>query len=141
MKVYKGPPLQDIKDYTMCFACGQENPIGLKLSFRQEGETVKTEFTPGESHQGWPGIVHGGIINTLLDEAMAYAALFQELYCVTAKTEVRIRNTALVGQQLYVSAWITNKRSKLVEAKAEIILEDGTPVAEGKATMYIVEEG
>ena len=56
----------------MCFACGQKNPIGLKLSFRREGETVKTEFTPGELHQVWHGVVHGWIINTILDEAMAY---------------------------------------------------------------------
>lgn len=140
MKAWNGPSLQSVKDYTMCFACGQENPAGLRLSFRREGERVKTEFTPGELHQGWPGIVHGGIINTLLDEAMAYAPFFQGLNCVTAKMEVRIRNATLVGQQLFISSGITRKRRRLIETEARITLEDGTPVAEAKATMYIVKE-
>lgn len=140
MKTWKEPSLQDITDYTMCFACGRENPIGLRLTLRHEGETVKTEFTPGECHQGWPGIVHGGIINTLLDEAMAYVPIFQGLYCVTAKMEVRIRNTPSIGQPLFVSSWMTRRTRRLIDAEAEITLEDGTTVAEGKATMYIVKE-
>ena len=140
MEAWRGQSLLSVKDYTMCFACGQENPIGLKLSFRREGETVKTEFTPGELHQGWPGVVHGGIINTLLDEAMAYVPFFQGLNCVTAKMEVRISNATRVGQQLFISSTITRRTRKLIEAKAKIALEDGTPVAEGKAIMYIVEE-
>ncbi|MFC1962064.1 PaaI family thioesterase, partial [Chloroflexota bacterium] len=55
----------------LCFGCGQNNPIGLKLKFKKDGDGVRTEFTPGESYQGWPGMVHGGIIGCLLDEAMA----------------------------------------------------------------------
>lgn len=50
MEAWRGQSLLSVKDYTMCFDCGQENPIGLKLSFCREGETVKTEFTPGELH-------------------------------------------------------------------------------------------
>jgi acyl-coenzyme A thioesterase PaaI-like protein len=140
MKAWKWPFLLSIKGYTMCFGCGQENPIGLKLRFRKDGGMIRTEFTPGEFHQGWPGIVHGGIINTLLDEAMGYATFFEELYCVTAKTEVRIRQPVSVGQQLFISSTITRKTRKLIETEAAIALEDGTPVAEAKATMYIVNE-
>lgn len=140
MRAWKGPDLKSVKSYTMCFACGQENPIGLKLRFRRDGETVKTEFTPGECHQGWPGIVHGGIIETLLDEAMGYAPFFQGMYCVTAKMEVRIRQPVFVGQRLLISSTIARKRRKLVEAEANIVLEDGTPVAEGKATVYVIDQ-
>lgn len=140
MKAWKGQSLQSTQGYTMCFACGRENPIGLKLRLRKDGGTVKTEFTPGEYHQGWPGIVHGGIINTLLDEAMAYAPFFEGLYCVTAKTEMRIRQPVLVGQQLFISSTITRKTRKLIETKGKIALEDGTPVAEAKAIMYIVNQ-
>ena len=129
-----------MKDYAMCFACGQENPIGLKLRFRSDGETVRAEFTPGELHQGWPGIVHGGIINTLLDEAMVYAPFFHGIHCVTAKMEVRIRQPVLVGQQLFISSIIARKTRRLIETEANIVLEDGTTVAEGKATMFVVNE-
>jgi len=115
-----------VKDYTMCFARGQENPIGLRLIFRREGETVRTKCTPGELHQGWPAIVHGGIINTILDEAMSYVPFFQGLNNVTAKMEVRLRNAAQVGQQLFISSRITEKTRNFVEAKAKTALEDGT---------------
>jgi len=141
MRTWKGFAPQSVEDYSMCFACGQENPNGLKLRFRKEGETVKTEFTPGECHQGWPGIVHGGIIETLLDEAMCYAPfLFHGMYCVTAKIEVRIRQPVPAGQRLLISSNVVRKTRKLVETEANIILEDGSPVAEGKATMYVVSE-
>ncbi|MCY3609929.1 MAG: hypothetical protein OXH51_00120, partial [Gemmatimonadetes bacterium] len=43
-----------------CFVCGPENPIGLHLTFRLEGGACVSEFTPGENHQGYPGVIHGG---------------------------------------------------------------------------------
>jgi len=140
MRTWKGPSLEPVEGYAMCFVCGQENPIGLKLRFRREGAMVTAEFTPGEYHQGWPGIVHGGIIEALLDEAMCYAPFFHGMYCVTAKMEVRIRQPVLVGQRLLISSTMVRKTRKLVEAEADIVLEDGTPVAEGKATMYVVNQ-
>jgi len=129
-----------LDNYSMCFACGRDNPFGLKLEVRRDGDGVRTEFTPEEHHQGWPGVVHGGILNTILDEVMAWAAIHRGLFCVTARMEVRIKSTPLVGQRYIASARVTAQRKRLVEAESEIILEDGTTVAEGKATMYIVEQ-
>lgn len=142
MKEWQGPPLRDIdlNNYTMCFACGRDNPFGLKLRLERDGDEVRAEFTPEEHHQGWPGVVHGGILNTVLDEVMAWAAIHQGLFCVTARMEVRIKSTPLVGQRYIASARITANRKRLVEAESEIKLKDGTTVAEGKATMYVVEE-
>jgi uncharacterized protein (TIGR00369 family) len=139
---WQGPPLRnvDLSTYTACYACGRDNPIGLKLAMRRDGDLARTEFTATEQHQGWPGVLHGGILNTILDEVMAYAAIYRGLYCVTAKMEVRFRKTPPVGCRYLASAWITSQRRRLVEAQAEITLEDGTQVAEGKATMYLVEE-
>ena len=76
------------KEYSMCFGCGQNNPIGLKLTFKWDGKTAKAEFTPNEFYQSWSGIVHGGIIICLLDEAMGYAALFEGMNCATASIQV-----------------------------------------------------
>lgn len=140
MSFWKGPPLHSMKGYAMCFACGKENPIGLKLHFHREGDTVSSEFVPGELHQGWPGIVHGGIINTLLDEAMCYVPYFQGLHCVTAKQEVRLRCPANVGERLFIRAWPLRQTRRLIETAAEITREDGTTMAEASATMYIVND-
>ena len=58
------------RKYPNCFGCGESNPIGLRLKYRREGDRLRTEFMPGDDHQGWPGIVHGGIIASLLYEVM-----------------------------------------------------------------------
>ena len=126
------------KDITMCFACGKDNPIGLKLSFEWDGKTAKTEFTPTRLHQGWSGVVHGGIISCLLDEAMTYVPYFKGVHCITAKMEMRIRRPVPVGEPLTVSSTMTRKTRRLVETKAVILSKDGTLMADGKATMFVV---
>ncbi|MEA1958101.1 MAG: PaaI family thioesterase [Chloroflexota bacterium] len=136
----EGRSLRDFDEFTECFGCGEDNPIGLKLKFRREGDVAKAEFVPTENHQGWPGYVHGGIINTLLDEAMAYPAYYSGLYCVTAKMETRFRKATAPGQRLLISSWISETRKKVVDTMAEIKLDDGTVIAEAKAAMYIIEK-
>ena len=123
-----------------CFGCGQENPIGLKLRFHCEEGKAEAEFIPGELYQGWSGIVHGGILYTLLDEAMAYAVYPQGINCVTAKSEIRFKTPALIGEPLLISATVIRKRKRLIEAKASITSKDGTIVAEGGALMYVTNE-
>jgi len=127
------------RGYSMCFGCGQSNPIGLKLSFQWDGKTARAEFTPGELHQGWSGFVHGGIITCLLDEAMAYAALFSGVYGVTAKMQVRLRRLALVGEPLIITSSIIKRTKRLVETEAAVSLKDGTPIADGTSTQFVIK--
>ena len=126
------------KDFTMCFGCGQNNPIGLKLSFQWDGKTAKAEFTPNKFHQGWSGIVHGGIITCLLDEAMGYAALFKGMNCATASIQARLRRPALVGEPLIITSSTTKKTRKVVETEAAVFLKDGTLVAEGTSKHFVI---
>jgi uncharacterized protein (TIGR00369 family) len=126
------------KEFDMCFVCGQKNPIGLKLNFTREGKEVKAEFTPGKSHQGWSGVVHGGIISSILDEAMSYAALFAGVNTITAKMQARFKRPVQTGEHLIITAHVTKKTRRLVEAKGELKLKDGTPLAESTATMFIL---
>jgi len=126
------------KELDMCFACGQNNPIGLKINFARDGKTARAEFTPNNFHQGWAGVVHGGIITCLLDEAMSYAALFEGVNSLTAKMQTRFRRPAKIDELLIITASLTKKTRKLVEAKAEMWLKDGTPVADSTATMFIL---
>jgi len=126
------------KSLTMCFACGRDNPIGLRLNFTWDNNLARAEFTPSQFHQGWSGIVHGGIIGCLLDEAMTYAPYFKGLDCITAKMELRLRRPALIGETLIITSSITKQTRKLVETKAAVSLKDGTLVAEGTATMFVL---
>jgi uncharacterized protein (TIGR00369 family) len=127
------------KDFDMCFACGQKNPIGLKLKFTQQDDRVRAEFTPSEVHQGWKEVVHGGIIVCILDEAMSYAALFAGVSTLTAKMQTRFRRPVRVGEHLVVTARITKQTRRLVETEAEIHLRDGTPIADSTGTMFTIK--
>ncbi len=124
-------------EFPMCFACGKDNPVGLKLKLVKDGDEARGEFTISELYQGWRGYVHGGIIFTILDEAMAYA-FFPEIRGVTAKTEVRIRQPVPIGVPLVVTGRVVKKTRKLFTTAAEITLKDGTVLAESTAQVYVV---
>jgi uncharacterized protein (TIGR00369 family) len=125
-----------------CFGCGEKNPIGLRLRFRSEGSTVRTEFAATDLYEGYPGYLHGGILCAILDEAMGWAAyrLSGGTLGVTAKVHVRFRRPAHVGQPLSVSASITRKTKRRIWTRAAISRKDGTVVAEGSATMVVGEQ-
>jgi acyl-coenzyme A thioesterase PaaI-like protein len=122
-----------------CFGCGQNNPMGLKLRFTKDGETISAEFTPDKMHQGWPGLLHGGILGTLLDEAMSNVAYGTGNTCLTARIEIRLRQPVRVEMPLVVTAWITRHRKKVIETAGKVCLKDGTVIAESTAKQFIAE--
>jgi acyl-coenzyme A thioesterase PaaI-like protein len=96
-----------------CFVCGTENPRGLHVKFHADlppsgtaaAPRVQTEFTPRAERAGFKGIVHGGLLATLLDEAMFWAAALElRKFCVSAELNVRFKHKAIVGNSLLVSA-------------------------------------
>lgn len=136
------PPPMDLtgygqKDLNMCFGCGDNNPVGLKLKFSWDGKKVRARFTPDDCHQGWPGITHGGVVFAVMDEAMGYVTYYLGLECVTAKFEARIRGTNPVGQPLVVEAFVTRESKRLLLVGATLMAADGTVMAEATGTMYV----
>jgi uncharacterized protein (TIGR00369 family) len=123
-----------MRDGTGCFACGQANPIGLRLRFTAEGDGLRAEFTPGPQYQGYEGVLHGGIVAAALDDAMANLFHMRGQESVTARLEIRFRREAPVGQRLVVTARLTGERAKLFTAEAVLTLPDGTRLAEAKGT-------
>lgn len=120
-----------------CFACGLNNPIGLKLKFSEQGDTYVANFVPGPEHQGYNGIMHGGLVSTLLDEIMAGYMYAKGFKAVTAKLEVRFRQPTPIGENLTISGWITGQRGKMYELAGKVVLPDGTVTAEGKAIVAV----
>ncbi len=122
-----------------CFGCGANNPVGLKLKFTRDGETLRTEFKPDKMHQGWPGLLHGGILATLLDEVMSNVAYATGETCLTAEMSLRQRKPINIDETLIITAWITRRRSKIIETAGKVCLKDGTVVAESTAKQFIAE--
>lgn len=119
-----------------CFACGKNNPNGLRLSFEvdKDKQTVKTTFVASPVFQGWDGIVHGGILSTLLDEAMANLVYQLGYQAVTASIEIRFKKPAPILEPLLVYGEVTEVSKRLIRAKAHIAKNDGTIVAVGIST-------
>ncbi len=122
-----------------CMACGKDNPQGLHLKFRFEGDDCVCDFVPARVHQGWAGVVHGGILATLLDEIMNQALYPTVGPVVTAQMSVRYRKPAPTGESLRVCGRVTGGRGKLHEAEAEVVLPDGTVAASATAKLMEVE--
>jgi acyl-coenzyme A thioesterase PaaI-like protein len=130
--------LPKITGNNMCFGCGKDNPISLKLKPYRDGDIARAEFTPSEYHQGWPGYVHGGILMTLLDESIGWISFVNKIYNVTARMEVRLKSMARIGEPLIVSARIVKQSRRLLEIEADIKRKDGTVVAEAASIQYNV---
>lgn len=128
--------LNDTSAYQRCFGCGARNPIGLRLIFRREGDEIVTEFTPTAQFQGFPGVVHGGILSTLLDETLSRTATAEGRWMMTGRLEVRYRAAAPVGQTLRVTARTVSSRSRMIHAEGEIRLasDPRTIFAEAQGT-------
>jgi len=130
--------LNSMKEYNLCFGCGKQNPIGLKLDFSWDGATATARFKPGQYLQGWSGYLHGGITACVLDEAMGRTAMFAGYHNVTAKLQVRYRKMAPVDDTYTVTCTVSRKTSRLIETEARLIASDGSVVAEATSTQFIV---
>jgi len=132
-------PKLDVEYTTgLCFACSQENPIGLKLKPVYDGERITAEFTAGELHQGWNDTIHGGILYTLLDEVSAYAMLCHGIdFGVTARSEIRFKQIAPIKEPIQASAWVTKMTRRLVETKGVLTIKDNTVIVEGDFLFYV----
>ena len=124
----------------MCFACGQGNPIGLKIRFTVDGDVCTAEFTPNENHVGFQDTVHGGIIYTALDDVTANILYQQGRKAHTARCEVRYRQPARVGETLKLKGWIESERRRLILLKGEVRrAADDTLIADCEASFMLAK--
>ncbi|MGE5587239.1 MAG: PaaI family thioesterase [Clostridia bacterium] len=131
----------DFVDDGRCFACGRKNPVGLKLEFQLDGEgRAVATFVPREEFQGFSGVLHGGIVCALLDEAMAWALILRGKLAVTVSMEVRFRKPVRIGAEVMVRGEIVRGGSKRYALKSEIRDGAGDLAAEAQGTFLVVSE-
>jgi acyl-coenzyme A thioesterase PaaI-like protein len=137
--------LNDKTDYQRCFACGSRNPYGLHMTFRLENDTVVSDFLPQEEHQGFPGVLHGGIVATVLDEALNRTSMLTEAptWSMTGRLEIRYRRYVPYGPVLRVRAWLVKYRGRMVQASGVLVLADDEQnvLAEAQGTFMALTPG
>ena len=119
----------------MCFLCGLQNPVGLKLAFYDDLEAgqVRSEFTVPDEYQGYPGVVHGGIVSAILDETAGRAVMLggkDDNLFATLRFTIRYRRPTPTNTPLTALGWVTREGGVSTKAAGEIRLPDGTVTAE-----------
>ncbi len=123
-----------------CFVCGRENGGGLRTRWEEDREAgeVRSTVSVEEHFNGYPGVVHGGVVAALLDEAMIRTSLLQggfEDLLVTARIEVTYRRATPTGVPLTVTGRLMRRGPGRAKAEAEVRLADGTITARAEALL------
>ena len=123
-----------------CFGCAPDNPIGLHMEFFEEGDNILCFWRPQDHFEGWVGVLHGGIISTLIDETAGWVVTRKlQAAGVTSKLEVTFRKPLTSSEvQVTVKAHLTERRRNL--AVIDVVVENAHSevCAEGRATYFVM---
>ncbi len=124
-----------------CFGCGGANSNGMKLAFEQDEERKRIvgRFRIGARYQGGTGFLHGGIIATLLDEAMGKVSRFSKVRAVTAELSVEYKKPVRVDEEIIVEGWQANRNGRNLYHEAEIRNPAGDVLARGKGRFVAID--
>lgn len=130
----------EMRDDRGCFVCGEKNPIGLQLKIRTDPERAESaaDVTFPAHFQGWAGIVHGGLLATVLDEALIYAAGAKGHACVTGEITVRFVKPASTGTPYALRGRFLEDRGRIVAAESFLLDAAGREVARAKGRLFKV---
>jgi acyl-coenzyme A thioesterase PaaI-like protein len=122
-----------------CFACGSENQKGLQLHFEITGDGQATaNWLASRDYEGFEGMIHGGVIATALDEAMAQAVVASGRNALTCELRVRLRRRIAPGESLHLRGWITGTHKRKLTAEAALSGADGQERAYAWATFLLL---
>jgi acyl-coenzyme A thioesterase PaaI-like protein len=117
----RAAPIPVPRPQLVCFACGASHPSGLKLQFHvNENGSVSADWTPSSVWEGFQGVIHGGIVSTVLDEAMSKAVAAAAKPAFTCHLEVRLRRPVAPGESLVVRGWVVKKRKRYIRVEADL---------------------
>ncbi len=125
----------------VCFGCGGANARGMLLAFEQDDvmRRIRGAFRLGAEYQGGPGFIHGGIIATVLDEAMGKVNRFRGVRAVTAELVIEYLRPVEVGEDLHVEAFEVKQMGRNLHHAGEIRSRDGVLLARGRGRFVVVD--
>lgn len=123
-----------------CFGCGGANAAGMQLAFEQDDERQRIvgRFRMDARYQGGTGFLHGGIIATLLDEAMGKVNRFSEVRAVTAELTVEYLKPVRVAEEIVVEGWQKERKGRNLFHESEIRNAQGAVLARARGRFVIV---
>lgn len=124
-----------------CFGCGEANPRGMRLRFERDdaARRIHGKFRIGAEYQGGPGMLHGGIIALILDEAMGKVSRFSDLRTVTAELKIEYKKPIRVEEEISVIAFEESRRGRALEIAGEIRRSNGELLATGRGKFVAID--
>lgn len=125
-----------------CFGCGPANPEGLHLVFRfdAEAQTATALVNLTRNHEGPPGHIHGGIIATLMDEAMSKLNRPLGVIAMTRHMEVDYPRPSPLGRELVLTGHHVRREGRKLFHEAELKTPEGLLLARGKGVFIVLDE-
>jgi uncharacterized protein (TIGR00369 family) len=124
-----------------CFGCGELNTSGLQLQLHVVPGGCWTELVVPERFQGWEGVVHGGVLSTILDEVMSWSLIERDSWGVTARLAVDFKRPVLVGMRIRAEGRVVEDRRRLVATAGRILDADtGMELVTAEAKFVTVTE-
>ncbi len=132
----------ELRKNDACFVCGKNNAAGLHADFEVDiaDRSIRGTFRPRPEHVGWQDIVHGGIIASLLDEAMVKLAAHLGMPAVSAEMTIRYKAAATPGDEIMVRGRIVDSRNRLILVEASAG-RGTTVIAEARGKLLKVRNG
>lgn len=128
-----------------CFVCGVENPLGLKLEFYYDDEgRVTCEYVVGDCYQGYPGVTHGGIVASMIDEVLGRVHMGSDMenprFMYTAKLTVNYRKPVPTGKTIKLVGESVKSKRRTALSKAEIYGPEGDLLVDAEAILIDVPQ-
>jgi acyl-coenzyme A thioesterase PaaI-like protein len=124
-----------------CVVCGPDHPCGLRIRYEVCSDgTVLAKWIPTSDWEGFRGIVHGGILSTVLDEAMSKAVAARQGEALTGELRVRFRHHVEPGEQLLIRGWVVEHRKRIIRAEATLTGAGGAECAHAWAVFLALPQ-
>ncbi|MBI4603864.1 MAG: PaaI family thioesterase [Planctomycetes bacterium] len=134
--------MRRIPRYKLCFVCGRDNAAGLDVEFFRDGPKVVCDWIPHEKHLGYRDRVHGGIVATILDEAMSWAPAAElGRMCYSIELSVKYRQPIPSGAAVRVEAEVVELRSRAARTRGRIVDSEGRVRAEATGLYFPLPGG
>ncbi|MEO8658728.1 MAG: PaaI family thioesterase [Bryobacteraceae bacterium] len=124
-----------------CVVCGPNHPRGLRIRYEPDGVgSMRASWIAQPAWEGFRGIIHGGILSTILDEAMSKAVTASGTQALTGELRVRFRHHVAPGEELHIRGWIVERTRRLIRTEGSMLAADGVERAHAWAVFLVLKK-
>jgi acyl-coenzyme A thioesterase PaaI-like protein len=132
--------LTQAEEHPFCFVCGGSNPMGLAVRYvPQPDGGVSATFLGNCALEGYSGLLHGGVIASLLDGAMTHCLFARGVAALTVELKVRYHGSVVAAKEVSIRAWLEDDAHGLYQLSAEL-QQGGAVKVTGKAKFMMRHE-